>query len=205
VTLGRIPKSKGCRVCKARFYPARPLQMVCSPSCAAAMAERARIRAENRALSVQRREEKEARRKRREDKQRIKTSGHWLSLTQGVVNAFIRLRDEGKPCPTCGRHKPIMQAGHVIGRGAQPALRFDTRNIFAQCSGCNTASGKYRSTDDVVSRKYKAWVAETYGPQRLAWLVGHHPPRQYRPEQLARIRALFARRARNYRKWRCRE
>lgn len=63
-----------------------------------------------------------------------------------VFSQFIRLRDcvkttgtvENGACITCGNIHPYssLQAGHFISR-AHYAIRYDERNVNAQCVGCN--------------------------------------------------------------------
>ncbi len=60
-----------------------------------------------------------------------------LAKTQQICNEFIRKRDQGKPCISCGRYVSQMDAGHHFSMGHYTALRFDERNIHAQCPACN--------------------------------------------------------------------
>ena len=55
---------------------------------------------------------------------------------QKIVNKYIRLRDSGKPCVSCGQFK-VLQAGHYYAVSGYDALRFDPDNIHGECSGCN--------------------------------------------------------------------
>jgi hypothetical protein len=55
---------------------------------------------------------------------------------QSVFNAWIRKRDEGKGCISCG--KPIDHAGHYYAAGHYTALRFNEMNVNGQCCKCNT-------------------------------------------------------------------
>jgi len=55
---------------------------------------------------------------------------------QKVFNAWIRKRDEGKPCISCGI-QPTQQAGHYFSAGHYSKLRFDERNVSGQCIRCN--------------------------------------------------------------------
>lgn len=55
---------------------------------------------------------------------------------QHNVNKYIRKRDEGKPCISCGNNKGS-EAGHYIAVGQCDALRFDLDNIHLQCHSCN--------------------------------------------------------------------
>jgi hypothetical protein len=69
----------------------------------------------------------------------MKTKGEWLKELQTVFNRYIRLRDEGKPCISCGTTKPVQYAaGHYFTIGSCPALRFDEDNVHLQCNkNCN--------------------------------------------------------------------
>lgn len=53
-----------------------------------------------------------------------------------VFNAYIRKRDEGKPCISCGQVKPL-QAGHYYSVKGYDGLRFNEDNVNGECSGCN--------------------------------------------------------------------
>ena len=57
---------------------------------------------------------------------------------QRTFNKYIRLRDKGKPCISCGR--PLREkydAGHCFSVGAYPNLRFNEDNVHGQCVSCN--------------------------------------------------------------------
>lgn len=51
-------------------------------------------------------------------------------------NAYIRKRDEGKMCISCGKH-PIQHAGHFYSAGKFNVLRFNEDNVHGQCIQCN--------------------------------------------------------------------
>jgi 5-methylcytosine-specific restriction endonuclease McrA len=59
-----------------------------------------------------------------------------LEKTQKVVNAYVRKRDEGLPCISCGSPN-ANQAGHWVSVRQSSALRFNEWNINLQCAGCN--------------------------------------------------------------------
>jgi hypothetical protein len=59
-----------------------------------------------------------------------------LEKVQKLVNQYVRIRDEGKPCISCGSNA-ANQAGHYIPVNKSSFLRFDERNIHLQCAGCN--------------------------------------------------------------------
>jgi len=55
---------------------------------------------------------------------------------QKIFNEFIRLRDQGKPCISCGQFKPL-QAGHYFPTQGYDGLRFNENNVHGECAGCN--------------------------------------------------------------------
>lgn len=86
---------------------------------------------------IQAREERKALKERKEELRPIK----WYEdRAQSVFNKFIRLRDKGLPCISCGRpddgtHQ--RHASHYRSRGGCSYLRFDESNVHASCSQCN--------------------------------------------------------------------
>ncbi len=55
---------------------------------------------------------------------------------QKYFNEYIRLRDSGKPCISCGGFGE-MQAGHYYAVSGYDGLRFDEDNVFCECVRCN--------------------------------------------------------------------
>uniref|UniRef100_A0A6H2A424 Putative lambda recombination protein n=1 Tax=viral metagenome TaxID=1070528 RepID=A0A6H2A424_9ZZZZ len=55
---------------------------------------------------------------------------------QLVFNEYIRLRDAGKPCISCGK-MIYLQAGHYFPTQGYDGLRFDEFNVNGECAGCN--------------------------------------------------------------------
>ena len=58
-----------------------------------------------------------------------------LEKAQRVFNAYIRGRDEGLTCISCGGYGN--QAGHYFPVKGFSALRFNEWNVNLQCPGCN--------------------------------------------------------------------
>lgn len=56
-----------------------------------------------------------------------------------VFSQYIRKRDEGKPCITCGK-RGVLQAGHFIKR-QHLATRWHPLNVNGQCVRCNLYLG----------------------------------------------------------------
>lgn len=61
-----------------------------------------------------------------------------LKATKEVIHAFVRERDKGKPCISCGMpwHKDF-HAGHFHKAELFETLKFNLDNIHGQCPGCN--------------------------------------------------------------------
>ena len=53
-----------------------------------------------------------------------------------IFNRYIRLRDRGKPCISCGEYNEL-QAGHFYAVSGYKALRFDEDNVHGECARCN--------------------------------------------------------------------
>jgi hypothetical protein len=151
-----------CKHCKGQFTRQRPMQSTCSIPCAlglvAARKEKAKARfaAEERKLTAQARVG-------------LKTRSELAQEAQVAVNAYVRLRDAGLPCVSCGRHhQGQYHAGHYMSRGARPDLRFDLDNIHKQCAPCNEhLSGNianYRI--ELVKRIGQAGVDRLEGPAK---------------------------------------
>lgn len=55
---------------------------------------------------------------------------------QILFNKWIRQRDEGKPCISCGSTNTL-QAGHYFSVKMYDSLRFNEDNCHGECAGCN--------------------------------------------------------------------
>lgn len=70
----------------------------------------------------------------------LKSRSEWLKELQVVFNRFIRLRDAGIPCISCGHPNDgsrQFHASHYKSVGGNPALRFDPNNCHSACVICN--------------------------------------------------------------------
>lgn len=87
-------------------------------------------------------------------------------------NRFIRLRDAGNGCISCGINKPDIQyaAGHFVPAGSCSALRFDERNVHLQCNvKCNKHLSGNRS-------EYRRGLVQKLGQEVVDFLEGPQPP-----------------------------
>jgi len=87
---------------------------------------------------VAKRIKKEANDQTKRIKEAIKSHADYIKDLQTIFNKFIRLRDKGLPCISCGVTKAEdWHAGHYIATTYQ-YLRFNENNVNLQCSKCNT-------------------------------------------------------------------
>ena len=82
----------------------------------------------------------------------------WLLINvRTVVHEYIRERDKGRPCVSCGQPwNDTFQAGHWKKAETYPELRYNEFNINGQCKGCNLFS-------DGNVQKYTDRAAERIG------------------------------------------
>lgn len=119
-------RKKRCIICKKPFKPSKTTQRVCSYLCAVKHAK---------------------------DKQQAQVTGlknFKDSLTNGKkirmliesttkkVHKYIRERDKGKECISCGTSwHPDFEAGHFFNKKQFNGIRFNLDNIHGQCVKCN--------------------------------------------------------------------
>ena len=66
-----------------------------------------------------------------------KSIAQLIQVCQTKFNAFVRLRDEGMGCISCGAPDPT-DAGHLFKKSTRPAMRFVPEACFLQCRKCNS-------------------------------------------------------------------
>lgn len=67
---------------------------------------------------------------------KVYTVPELIKKAQVVFNAYIRKRDSGLPCISCGSSNPN-QAGHYLSAGHHSVHRFNEKNVHLQCTRCN--------------------------------------------------------------------
>ncbi|MEB0106149.1 recombination protein NinG [Pseudomonas sp. MH9.3] len=173
-------RPKKCRVtaCGASFVPSRMGQAVCSPACAMIDAPRHEPKARKALADLGRKELRAA-------KVKIKSRAQHMKEAQTAFNAWIRERDIGLPCVSCGRHhNGQWHAGHYRTVGGNPELRFEPLNVWRQCAPCNN-----HKSGDIVN--YRLELVKRIGAEKVDWLEGPHEPQRYTIEQLQAIKAKY--------------
>ncbi len=186
-----------CCICSAPYEPRSSFQKVChSPECALAHVRAVRAKEDERRRRAQERVNRKAL---REARDRIKTRSQWAGEAQAAFNAWVRERDHGLPCISCGRHhQGQWHAGHYRSVGAAPELRFEPLNVHRQCAPCNT----HKSGNAI---EYRINLVRRIGEEKVEWLEGHHEPKKYTIDELKEIKRTYAARARGLRSERERE
>ena len=124
-------RRKRCKSCKELFTPTySTVQMVCSTKCAYKYSKRLKEETKeknDKALNVLEKEKLER-----------KTLTSLKNSLKQICHEYIRLRDKGKPCISCGTAwHPDFQAGHFYKAELFSSLKFNELNIHGQCVQCN--------------------------------------------------------------------
>lgn len=168
--LSDVTQPKACKVCGGSFLPFTTTQTVCGVRCA---------------LRVPKLAKKAARLDRQVTRARLdelRPLAYWVKQAQVAFNAWIRVRDEARPCISCGAPKASQwDAGHYLSAGARPDLRFDEANCHKQCSMCNQ-----HFSGNVV--RYRIELVKRIGQTEVDRLEGPHEPRRLRADDLKAIR-----------------
>lgn len=123
-------KAKKCKNCLVFFTPERPLQSVCSVKCSYEWQSKLK---QAKLLRDAKKEKKEA-------KEKLLTHSQYLKIAQVVFNTYCRYRDKSKEYDCICCNKPLtgkIDAGHFFSVGAYPNLRFNEDNCHAQRVDCN--------------------------------------------------------------------
>jgi hypothetical protein len=178
------PHTKSCAHCAKPFTPARPLQSVCSPSCAKRLTEfrKAKERAETKAR-----------------RRALETIPELIKVAQREFNAYIRLRDAGRPCICCGQ--PLgtgevggaYDCGHFRSVGAADHLRFDERNAHAQRKYCN----KWLAGNQVA---YRIGLVQRIGLESVEAIETDNRVHKWDRDELRQIAATYRAKARELKK-----
>lgn len=168
-------RKKLCKGCREYWRPKDddPEQIAhCSPDCAIAIVKKKwdrdaknRLKSKERALRKQKQQHRKQKREFYENdkKTRREAAVYWF-------NRYIRLRDTGNGCASCGNNRPGIKfdCGHFITAGSCSALRFNEDNAHSQCVHCNRhLSGNVRL--------YRAALVTKLGEQAVLFLEGPQP------------------------------
>lgn len=156
-----------CPICKQPATQKFGLKLFCGYEHAA---EWAKTQQEKLKAKKASKESSERRKRDRERLAQLKSRSEWMKEAQAVFNRFIRLRDVGLPCVSCGRfHEGQWHAGHYLSVGAHPELRFNEMNVWRQCQPCNA----HLSGNQI---NYRKELVRRIGLEEVEKLEGKHEP-----------------------------
>ena len=170
-----------CPHCRAKLDPGQRIHSECIAPWADAKAEKAK-RAEAKMARAAAKVERASIKARKEA---IKSRAEWAREAQTAFNAWVRARDDGLPCISCGRHhQGQWHAGHYLSTGARPELRYTESNVHRQCAPCNT----HLSGNAVL---YRIGLVNRIGLGAVEWLEGPHPLPKWTADDYKAIRDTY--------------
>lgn len=141
------------------------------------------------------REEVDNKRARRE---KLKTKSERLKDAQNAFNTYVRLRDCNKPCISCGSFSEqkvggTRDCGHYLSRGAHSQHRYRLDNTASQCVKCN----RYLSGNVA---NFRLGLIRRWGKDAIEELECDNEPRKFDDDYLDRLKSVFSRKAKLYRR-----
>ena len=200
----RKPSRRKCKVCGEYFVPKFHDIRIrwCCPEHGAILAmeerEKEKVKAAAKRIKEQKEAEKAGRKRRQEKRESLKSKSQWDKEAQSAFNRYIRIRDEGKECVSCGN--PLIgksnyltgsaiDASHYRSRGAASHLKFNVFNVHSACTRCNR-----QLSGNAV--EYRIRLVERIGQERVERLESDNEPRRFDIPYLQRIKSIFTRKAR---------
>ena len=208
----RKPSRRKCKVCGEYFVPKFHDIRIrwCSPEHGTILAmeerEKEKVKAAAKRIKEQKEAEKAGRKRRQEKRESLKSKSRLDKEAQSAFNRYIRLRDEGKECVSCGNTLlgksnyltgSAIDASHYRSRGAASHLKFNVFNVHSACTRCNR-----QLSGNAV--EYRIRLIERIGLERVERLESDNEPRRFDIPYLQRIKSIFTRKARVLEKRRAR-
>jgi hypothetical protein len=89
-------------------------------------------------------------------KDKLKTLGQYEAEAKIAFQRWIRLRDLGKPCISCGKVTDEMDAGHFKKAEIYSGVIFNENNCHSQCRKCN----RFQNGNEL---NYRLGLIDRYG------------------------------------------
>ena len=147
-------RKKKCVVCENSFTPFNStLQKTCSVTCAISLSKLMEAKKHAGLNDL------------RNEKFSVESLSKLMKSTEVMVHEYVRLRDKGKPCISCGQKwSSQFQAGHFMNKKQYNMIRFSLDNIHGQCKKCNLfMEGNYN--------EYQIRLPNRIGEERYQKLV----------------------------------
>lgn len=175
----RVCKASGCK----EKHAGKGFIVWCSPDCAVKIAQERQAKAKAKKA-------KEERKKDKAKRESLKTRSDYIKDAQREFNRYVRLRDAGYGCISCGVHLGdsavggAYDCGHFRSVGSARHLRFHEDNAHGQCKRCNRWDSGNHSD-------YRVGLLVRIGQERLESLEADQAPRHYSIEDLKQIIATY--------------
>lgn len=168
-----MKRTKKCKHCKEEFLPYTSLQKFCTKE------ECVRV-------FVAETKEKEWKKTKAKKKEELMTIQDWVKIAQQVFNKYIRERDKGKGCISCGsKLVGKFDCGHFYNANNHWSLRFDEVNCNGQCVACNQWKHGHLL-------EYRVGIIDRYGKEELTRLEAEaKKTRKYSIDELKNIVILY--------------
>jgi hypothetical protein len=163
-----------CKHCKDKFEPLRFNQKYC-------------MNEECVRVWVETEKQKQWKAKKTRLKKELMSLQDWLKLAQMTFNKYIRHRDKGMSCISCGNEPKKANAGHYFSQGGHSNVRFNEDNVHLQCEHCNSyLSGNLLN--------YRIGIEKRIGTARLIVLeVIAHETKKWTVQELNEIIETYKR------------
>lgn len=176
------PRQRKCKCCGASFVPFG-IQSWCGLECGYKLSQ----------VAVAKKKAKEQRQERAETKAKLKTRADWIREAQAAWNGYVRARDAGLPCCSCGampgqKFGGSMDCSHYRSRGSAPHLKFHLHNAASACVKCNRFLG-----GNVAA--LRVGLIERIGLEKVLAVEQDNELRKFDIEYLTRIKRIFTKKA----------
>lgn len=153
----KVLKERKCKNCGEKFMQIRPLQYLCSMTCAIDYNNKLK--------------EKKEKIDHKKAKESLLTHKDYIQLLQKVFNTYVRYRDKGQPCISCDTPMANRKGdcSHYYPTTYQ-FLRFNEDNCHLACVTCNQF--KHGNIQEYTPR-----IEKKIGVDRLQWLHAHRHDR----------------------------
>ena len=161
-----------CKNCRQKFEPIRFNQKYCfNEECVKAWVDYEKT--------------KQWKAKKTQLKKEMMSLQDYLKIAQQVFNKYIRERDKGLPCISCGKQPKKANAGHYFSQGGHSNVRFHEDNVHLQCEHCNSyLSGNLLN--------YQIGIEKRIGTGRLIVLeLIAHDTKKWTIEELKELIATY--------------
>lgn len=163
-----------CRNCKEKFEPKTFLQKYC-------------LKDECVRVWVESEKAKQWKKTKAKAKQDLMTLSDYLRLTQQIFNKYIRLRDKGQPCISCGAKAGTytITAGHYFP-STNKSVTFNEDNLHGQCwYNCNSSKSGNLA-------EYRLGLIQRIGLERVEKLeLESRKTRKFTKDELKEIMAIY--------------